>query len=87
MAVTVKDRPLIVAQTAFAETRLRTRTAPVSVMQIIEQAKQNLMSAGELTAENARLMAYGAGQAKKAGIEERDILRITHDARSRRRVS
>ena len=40
-----------------------------------------------LRAENARLMAYGARQAKKAGIKERDLARVIHESRSRRRSS
>ncbi|HXM40310.1 MAG TPA: hypothetical protein VN924_03615 [Bryobacteraceae bacterium] len=88
MAVTVKNRPPIGPPNGVRrKASFRTRTAPDSVMRIIEQAKENPMSAGELAAENARLMAYGAGQAKKAGIKERDILRVIHEARSRPRTS
>jgi len=46
------------------------------VMQIIEEVKRNPMTAKELAAENSRLMAYGARQLKKAGINERDIPRV-----------
>jgi len=56
-------------------------------MQIIEEAKTNPMTARELAAENARLMAYGARQAKKAGIKERDVPRVIHESRSRQRSS
>ena len=52
------------------------------VMQIIEEAKKNPMTASELATENARLMAYGARQAKKAGIRECDVPRVIHDSRS-----
>ena len=41
-------------------------------MQITEEAEKNPMTAKELAAENSRLMAYGARQAKKVGIKERD---------------
>ncbi len=54
------------------------------VTQIIEDARKNPMSRRKLAAEDARLMAYGARQAKKVGIKEGDILRIIHESRSRR---
>ncbi len=57
-----------------------------TVTQIIKEAKQYPMSSAELRAENARLLAYGARQAKKSGIKERDIPRVIHDSRSRRRT-
>lgn len=57
------------------------------VMKIIEEAKKNPMSRRELAVANARLMAYGARQAKKAGIKEGDIPRVIHESRSRRRTS
>jgi bifunctional DNA-binding transcriptional regulator/antitoxin component of YhaV-PrlF toxin-antitoxin module len=57
------------------------------VTKIIEDAKRNPMTRAELRAENAKLMAYGARQAKKAGIKERDILRVIHESRTRRRTS
>jgi hypothetical protein len=41
------------------------------------------MTARELATKNARLMAYGAKQAKKAGIKEPDVPRVIHDSRSR----
>ena len=53
------------------------------VMQITEEAEKNPMTAKELAAENSRLMAYGARQAKKVGIKERDVPRVIHDSRSR----
>jgi hypothetical protein len=52
-------------------------------MQITEEAEKNPMTAKELAAENSRLMAYGARQAKKVGIKERDVPRVIHDSRSR----
>ena len=58
-----------------------------TVMRLIKEAKKNPMSPAELRAENARLMAYGGRQAKKAGIKERDIVRVIHESRSRRRSS
>jgi metal-responsive CopG/Arc/MetJ family transcriptional regulator len=57
------------------------------VMRLIADAKQNPLSDEDLRAENARLMAYGARQAKKAGIKERDIPSRIHASRSRRRAS
>ncbi len=60
---------------------------PKTVTEIIEDAKKHPMSPAELRAENERLMKYGARQAKKAGIKERDIPRVIHEARSRLRTS
>lgn len=60
---------------------------PEKVMQIIEEAKKNPVSRRELAALNTRLMAYGARQAKKAGIKERDVTRVIHESRSRRSTS
>ena len=55
-----------------------------AVTQIVEDARKNPMSRRKLAAEDARLMAYGARQAKKAGIKEGDIPRVIHESRSRR---
>ncbi len=55
--------------------------------QIIANVKKNPMSRAELRAENARLLAYGARQAKKAGIKESDIPSAIHAFRSRRQSS
>ena len=60
---------------------------PELVRQIMEEARKNPMSRRELAAEDARLMAYGAGQAKKLRIKESDIPRLIHESRSRRRSS
>ncbi len=60
---------------------------PKTVTQIIEDVKKRPMSPAELRAENDRLMRYGARQAKKVGIKERDIPRVIHESRSRRRTS
>ncbi|MGO4884076.1 MAG: hypothetical protein ACLP59_25140 [Bryobacteraceae bacterium] len=45
-------------------------------MRIIEGAKKNPVAVRDLAAENSRLVAYGARQAKNAGIKERDIPRL-----------
>jgi bifunctional DNA-binding transcriptional regulator/antitoxin component of YhaV-PrlF toxin-antitoxin module len=58
-----------------------------TVMRIIREAKRRPMSRAESVAVDAGLMAYGAQQAKKAGIKERDITRIIHESRARRRRS
>jgi bifunctional DNA-binding transcriptional regulator/antitoxin component of YhaV-PrlF toxin-antitoxin module len=58
-----------------------------TVIQIVNEARKGPLSRAELRTENAKLMAYGARQAKKAGIEERDIPRVIHESRSRRRTS
>src|SRR5271170_5805461 len=49
------------------------------VTRLIKQAKKTPLSPAELRMESARLMAYGARQAKKAGIKERDIVRVIHE--------
>src|SRR5437016_4251359 len=54
------------------------------VDQLIEDAKKHRMNPRELAATDKRLMAYGARQAKKAGIKEGDITRVIHESRSRR---
>jgi bifunctional DNA-binding transcriptional regulator/antitoxin component of YhaV-PrlF toxin-antitoxin module len=61
--------------------------SPKAINRIMDEAKRNPMSRAELLAENAKLLAYGARQAKKAGIDERDIPRVIHESRSRRRTS
>jgi hypothetical protein len=81
MAVTAKNKPSIVLPDAVR--RKANRHAPDLVMQIIEDAENNPMTARELAAENSRLMAYGARRAKKAGIKERDVPRVIHDSRAR----
>ena len=58
-----------------------------TVKEIIEGAKKHPMSPAGLRAENERLMKYGERQAKKVGIKERDIPRVIHESRSRRRTS
>jgi bifunctional DNA-binding transcriptional regulator/antitoxin component of YhaV-PrlF toxin-antitoxin module len=59
------------------------RSTPDVVMQIVEEVKKNPMPAKELAAAHSMLLAYGERQAKKAGINERDIVRVIHDSRSR----
>ena len=57
-----------------------------TVMQLIKDAKKDPMGEREGAAVDAELMAYGAKQAKKLGIKERDIPRIIHEFRARRRT-
>ena len=57
-----------------------------TVMRIISQQKKKPMSVRELAALDAELGAYGAKQAKKTGIKERDIPRLVHEFRTRRRT-
>ena len=56
-----------------------------TVMRIIKQEREHPMSTRELAALDRELKAYGAKQAKKAGIKEREIPRIIHESRARRR--
>jgi bifunctional DNA-binding transcriptional regulator/antitoxin component of YhaV-PrlF toxin-antitoxin module len=58
-----------------------------TVMRIIEEVKAHPMSRRQLAALNASLAAYGTKQAKKVGIKERDIPRIVHASRARRRTA
>jgi hypothetical protein len=89
MAVTIKNKravglPDAIRRNSGPPNPPAAREASDLVMQIIEGAKKYPMSTGELATENARLMAYGAKQAKKAGIKERDIPRVIHDSRPQR---
>lgn len=54
------------------------------ITKLAKAAKQNPMSPRELAAEMASLARYGARQAKKLGVRERDIVRIIHESRRRR---
>jgi bifunctional DNA-binding transcriptional regulator/antitoxin component of YhaV-PrlF toxin-antitoxin module len=58
-----------------------------TVTQVIKESRKNPLSRAELRVENVKLMAYGTRQAKKTGIKERDIPRVIHESRSRRRTS
>ena len=83
MAVTVKNRRPVVVPGGVRRKPSASHDGPDLVTQIIEVAKKSPMTASELATENAHLMAYGAKQAKKAGIKERDVPRVIHDSRSR----
>ena len=56
-----------------------------TVARIVREAKENPMSRRQLAALDAELAAYAAKQVKMAGIKERDIPRIIHESRARRR--
>jgi bifunctional DNA-binding transcriptional regulator/antitoxin component of YhaV-PrlF toxin-antitoxin module len=83
VAFTVSGRSI----TIVAEDASREEYPLETVMRLVKDAKKNPMTRAEIRAENARLMAYGARQAKKVGIKERDIPRVIHESRSRRRSS
>jgi hypothetical protein len=55
-------------------------------MRIIKEARENPMSPRQLAALDADLKAYGAKNAKKLGIKERDIPRLIHEFRAGRRI-
>ena len=55
-----------------------------TVTRIIKETKQNPMSRRQGAALDAALMSYGAKQAKKAGIKERDVPRVIHESRASR---
>jgi hypothetical protein len=56
-----------------------------TVMRIIKDAKKRPMSLRQAQAVDRELKAYGAKQAKKLGIKERDIPRTIHEFRAGRR--
>jgi hypothetical protein len=56
-----------------------------AVMGIIKDAKKRPMSLRQAQAVDRELRAYGAKQAKKLGMKERDIPRIIHEFRAGRR--
>lgn len=58
-----------------------------TVMRVIKEEREHPMSRHEFTAMNADIKAYGAKQAKKVGVKERDITRIIHESRARHRTS
>jgi metal-responsive CopG/Arc/MetJ family transcriptional regulator len=55
-----------------------------SILRIIADAKTHPLSAKKLAAEDQRLMAVGAANAKKVGSKERDVVRVVHESRARR---
>jgi AbrB family looped-hinge helix DNA binding protein len=57
-----------------------------TVMRIIKEEREDPMSPSQLAALDAELKAYGAKNAKKLGIKERDIPRLIHEFRARRRT-
>ena len=57
-----------------------------TVTGIIKEAKDHPMTRRQGEVLDAELMAYGAKQAKKVGIKERDIPRLIHESRARRRT-
>jgi bifunctional DNA-binding transcriptional regulator/antitoxin component of YhaV-PrlF toxin-antitoxin module len=57
-----------------------------TVTRIIKEAKRHPLSREEGKALDAELMAYGSQRAKKVGVKERDIARIIHESRARRRT-
>jgi hypothetical protein len=57
------------------------------IEQWIKEAQEHPLSDREAAKLDKELMAYGAKQAKKLGIKERDIVRIIHESRARRRAS
>jgi bifunctional DNA-binding transcriptional regulator/antitoxin component of YhaV-PrlF toxin-antitoxin module len=57
-----------------------------TVMRIIKEAKRRPLSRERGEALDAELMAYGRERAKKVPIKERDVTRIIHESRARRRT-
>ena len=58
-----------------------------AILQIIAEVKANPLPAKALAAEDARLMKFGATQAKKVGSKESDAVRVVHENRARRAAS
>jgi len=59
----------------------------LSIARAVAAAKRNPLSPEDLIAEDRRLAAYGARQARKLGIEEDDAVRLVHESRKRRPAS
>jgi hypothetical protein len=57
------------------------------ILEIIEDAKRNPMTPEEAEAADRELAEYGAGQAKKDRIKERDIPEFIHRLRAGNRAS
>jgi bifunctional DNA-binding transcriptional regulator/antitoxin component of YhaV-PrlF toxin-antitoxin module len=57
-----------------------------TVTRIVKEQAEKPMSPRQLAALDTELRAYGAKQAKKVGAKERDITRIIHESRARRRT-
>ena len=57
------------------------------IASLLAEIKKKPMTEKDLRAEEKRLMEYGARQAKKLGIKERDVVRIIHESRASRRAS
>jgi|SRR5271157_178392 len=57
------------------------------IARTIGEAKRNPPAPEEILAEDKRLAAYGARQAKKVGFKERDTVRMIHESRARRNAS
>ena len=57
------------------------------IARTIDEAKRNPLAPEEITAEDKRLAAYGARQAKKVGFKERDTVRLIHESRARHSAS
>jgi hypothetical protein len=59
----------------------------MSIARAVAAAKRNPLSPEDLIAEDRRLAAYGARQAKKLGFKEEDAVRLVHESRKRRPAS
>jgi len=57
-----------------------------TVMKIVNEEKKHPMSAEQAAALEKDLTAFALEHAKKVGIKERDIPRIVHESRARRRT-
>jgi bifunctional DNA-binding transcriptional regulator/antitoxin component of YhaV-PrlF toxin-antitoxin module len=57
-----------------------------TVNRIVKEQKEKPMSTRQLAAVDSELRAYGAKQAKKVGVKERDVTRIIHESRARRQT-
>jgi hypothetical protein len=57
-----------------------------AVTRILKEQREKPMSPEQLSALDADLKAYGAKQAQRIGVKERDVTRIIHESRARRRT-
>jgi len=61
--------------------------ALVTLLLLLGEAKRNPLAPEAILAEDRRLAAYGARQAKKVGFKERGAVRMIHESRARRDAS
>lgn len=74
------------AITIVPKTRITDDYPLGTVTRIVRSTKRSPMSPEQGEALDAELMAYGAQRTKKMRVKEREIPRIIHESRARRRT-